>query len=341
MNGSKSVVGVDIAKRVFQLHWIDAETGEIMNVRLKRERFLEHFANRAQCLIGMEACGGAQHWARKLIELGHEVKLLPAKMVKPFVGRNKSDAADARAIWTAVQQPAIKAVAIKSEAQQAVLALHRMRSQLVKFRTAQINGLRGLLAEYGEVMPPGRAGITKGIATALAKLVDRLPAVLLDTLREQWARVDQLDEQVAEIERRLRTWHKEDKASRRIAEIPGVGLLTATAAVASMGDPKSFKSGREFAAWLGLVPKHTGTGGRIRMLGISKRGDTYLRTLLIHGARSVIANSKQPSEWVTNLTQRKPANVAVVALANKMARTIWALLAHEREYHKGYVSQPV
>ncbi len=311
-----------------------------MSVQLKREKLLEHFANRAGCLIGMEACGGAQHWARKLIELGHAVKLLPAKMVKPFVGRNKSDAADARAIWTAVQQPAVKAVAVKSEAQQAVLALHRMRSQLVKFRTAQINGLRGLLAEYGEVMPQGRAGIAKGIAAALAQLVDRLPAVLLDTLREQWARVGQLDEQVAEIERRLRAWHKEDKASRRIAEIPGVGLLTATAAVAAMGDPKSFKSGREFAAWLGLVPKHTGTGGRIRMLGISKRGDTYLRTLLIHGARSVIVNSKQPSTWVTNLTQRKAANVAVVALANKMARTIWALLAHERAFQKGYVSQP-
>ncbi len=345
MNDSKQtatqVVGVDIAKRVFQLHWIDVETGEIMSVQLKREKLLEHFANRAGCLIGMEACGGAQHWARKLIELGHAVKLLPAKMVKPFVGRNKSDAADARAIWTAVQQPAVKAVAVKSEAQQAVLALHRMRSQLVKFRTAQINGLRGLLAEYGEVMPQGRAGITKGIAAALAQLVDRLPAVLLDTLREQWARVGQLDEQVAEIERRLRAWHKEDKASRRIAEIPGVGLLTATAAVAAMGDPKSFKSGREFAAWLGLVPKHTGTGGCIRMLGISKRGDTYLRTLLIHGARSVIVNSKQPSAWVTNLTQRRPANVAVVALANKMARTIWALLAHERAFQKGYVSQPV
>ena len=345
MNGSKQtatqVIGVDIAKRVFQLHWIDVETGEIMSVQLKREKLLEHFANRAGCLIGMEACGGAQHWARKLIELGHAVKLLPAKMVKPFVGRNKSDAADARAIWTAVQQPAVKAVAVKSEAQQAVLALHRMRSQLVKFRTAQLNGLRGLLAEYGEVMPQGRAGITKGIVAALAQLVDRLPAVLLDTLREQWARVGQLDEQVAEIERRLRAWHKEDKASRRIAEIPGVGLLTATAAVAAMGDPKSFRSGREFAAWLGLVPRHTGTGGRIRMLGISKRGDTYLRTLLIHGARSVIVNSKQPSTWVTNLTQRRPANVAVVALANKMARTIWALLAHERAFQKGYVSQPI
>ncbi len=329
MNGSKQtatqVIGVDIAKRVFQLHWIDVETGEIMSVQLKREKLLEHFANRAGCLIGMEACGGAQHWARKLIELGHAVKLLPAKMVKPFVGRNKSDAADARAIWTAVQQPAVKAVAVKSEAQQAVLALHRMRSQLVKFRTAQINGLRGLLAEYGEVMPQGRAGITKGIATALAQLVDRLPAVLLDTLREQWARVGQLDEQVAEIERRLRAWHKEDKASRRIAEIPGVGLLTATAAVAAMGDPKSFKSpgvcrlaglGAQ-AHWHGRAHPHARH---------SKRGDTYLRTLLIWRA--------QRDAWVTNLTQRRPANVAVVALV----RTIWALLAHE-PFQKGYVSQ--
>ncbi|MCW5237944.1 IS110 family RNA-guided transposase [Verminephrobacter eiseniae] len=340
MNDSKQVIGVDIAKRVFQLHWADVETGEIVSVQLKREKFLAHFANRAHCLIGMEACGGAQHWARKLIALGHDVKLLPARMVKPFVGRNKSDAADARAIWTAVQQPALRAVAIKSEAQQAVLALHRMRSQLVKFRTAQINGLRGLLAEYGQVMPQGQAGIGQGIATALASLVERLPAMLLDSLREQWARVGQLDDQVAQIERHLRAWHKQDKACGRIAEIPGVGLLTATAVVAAMGDPKNFKSGREYAAWLGLVPKHTGTGGRIRMLGMSKRGDTCLRTLLIHGARSVIAHSKQPSQWVTNLLQRRPANVAVVALANEMARTIWALLAHERGYHKGYVSQP-
>ena len=340
MKDSKSVVGVDIAKRVFQLHWIDMETGEIVRLQLKREKFLEHFANRVPCLIGMEACGGAQHWARQLVAMGHQVKLMPAKAVRPFVAGNKSDVHDARAIWTAVQQPGTKAVAVKTEEQQAILALHRMRQQLVKFRTAQINGLRGLLTEYGEVMPQGKAGIRKGIAEALQRLADRLPAMVIDTLREQWERIGKLDEQVGEIERRLKLWHREDRACQRITDIPGVGLLTATAAVATMGDAKAFKSGREFAAWLGLVPRQTGTGGRIQLLGISKRGDTYLRTLLIHGARSVLTHAREPEPWMTELRQRRPLNVAVVALANKMARTIWALLAHERAYQKGFVSQP-
>lgn len=341
MNDSKTVVGIDIAKRVFQPHWIDRDTGEIVSLQLKREKFLEHFANRVPCLIGMEACGGSQHWARKLAALGHQVKLMPAKAVRPFVGGNKSDVHDARAIWTAVQQPGIKAVAIKTEEQQAILALHRMRSQLVKFRTAQINGLRGLLAEYGEVMPLGVAALRKGMALALQRLADRLPAMVIDTLREQWARIGMLDEQIGEIERRLKVWLKEDRACQRIADIPGVGLLTATAAVATMGDAKAFKSGREFAAWLGLVPRQSGTGGRIRLLGISKRGDTYLRTLLMHGARSVLLWAKEPGTWIEKLRQRRPWNVVVAALANKMARTIWALLAHERTYQKGFVTQPV
>jgi transposase len=340
MNHSKTVIGVDIAKRVFQLHWVDNETGEMVSLQLKREQFLEHFANRAPCLIGMEACGGSQHWARQLQLLGHQVKLLPGKQVKPFVGGNKSDVHDARAIWTAVQQPGVKPVAVKSEEQQAVLALHRMRHQLVKFRTAQINGLRGLLTEYGEVMPQGKAGIKKGIADALQRLSDRLPALVIDTLREQWERISTLDTQITEIERRLTQWLKQDASSTRIFAIPGVGLLTATAAVATMGDVKAFKSGREFAAWLGLVPRQQGTGGRIRLLGISKRGDTYLRTLLIHGARSALTHAKHPDPWVTALRQRRPLNVAVVALANKMARLIWALLAHDRAYQTGYVSQP-
>lgn len=340
MNSSKTVVGVDIAKRVFQLHWVDKQTGEMVSIQLKREKFLEHFAQRSPCLIGMEACGGAQHWARQLQRFGHEVKLLPGKAVKPFVGGNKNDVHDARAVWTAVQQPGVKAVAVKSEAQQAVLALHRVRQQLVKFRTAQINGLRGLLTEYGEVMPQGKAGIKKGIARALQRVSDRLPALIIDTLREQWDRIDQLDKQILEIERRLKVWHKEDAACQRIKDIPGVGLLTATAAVATMGEAKAFKSGREFAAWLGLVPRQMGSGGRIRLLGISKRGDTYLRTLLIHGARSVVTHAKEPEPWIVDLCRRRPLNVAVVALANKMARTIWALLAHERTYQKGFVSSP-
>lgn len=337
---NRTVVGVDIAKRVFQLHWVELGSGELVSVQLKRAKFLEHFASRAPCLIGMEACGGSQHWARELQKLGHEVKLLSARMVKAFVGRNKNDAADARAIWTAVQQPDIKAVAVKSEGQQAVLALHRMRAQLVKFRTAQINGLRGLLAEYGEVMPQGRAGIRRDVPAALGRVAERLPAVVIETLREQYARVGQLDEQVLQIEKRLRHWHSQDEASRRLADIPGVGVLGATAAVATMGDAKAFKSGREFAAWLGLVPRQSGTGGRVRLLGISKRGDTYLRTLLIHGARAVMTHSKVPPQWAQKLTERRPKNVAIVALANKMARTIWALSAHERAYEPRHVSTP-
>ncbi|WP_168787984.1 IS110 family transposase [Paraburkholderia aromaticivorans] len=330
-------VGIDIAKAVFQVHYVDGETGEIVNKPIKRAKFLEYFANRAPCLIGMEACGGAQHWARALTRMGHQVRLIPAEFAKAFNIRNKNDAADARAIWLAVQQPG-RPVAVKTEAQQAVLALHRMRQQLVKFRTMQINSLRGLLTEYGEVMGKNRSALDKAIPVVLARVAERLPAVLIDTLREQWNGLTKLDEQIAEIERRLRQWMKEDQAVKAIIAIPGVGVLTATAAVATMGDAKAFRSGREFAAWIGLVPKQTGSGGKVSLLGISKRGDTYLRTLLIHGARSVLHHAKEPGPWVEQISKRRPVNVVIVALANKMARMIWAILAHERQYQKGYVS---
>lgn len=332
-----TTVGVDIAKSVMQLHWVDPETGEIINKPVKRAAFLEHFANRAPCQIGMEACGGAQHWARRLIAMGHQVKLMPGKFVKAFVMGNKNDAADARAIWMATQMPS-KAVAVKTEAQQAVLALHRIREQKVKFRTAQVNSLRGLLTEYGEVMGKARAALDKAMPGVLETLTDRLPAMLIDSLREQWNGLADLDRQIADIERRLRTWMKEDKACKAVAEIPGVGLLTATAAVATMGDPKSFRSGREFAACIGIVPRQTGTGGKVQLGGISKRGDTYLRTLLIHGARSVLTHAKEPGPWVEQISKRRPPNVVTVALANKMARTIWAVLAHDQPYEKGHVS---
>ncbi len=219
----------------------------------------------------MEACGGSQHWARRLVTMGHQVKLMPAKFVKAFNIGNKNDPADARAIWLAVQQPG-KSVAVKTEGQQAVLALHRMRQQMVKFRTMQINNLRGLLTEYGEVMGRGRIALDKAMPIVLARVAERLPAVLIDTLREQWNGLGKLDEQIAAIERRLRQWMREDKAVKAIIDIPGIGVLTATAAVATMGDPKSFRSGREFAAWLGLVPRQTGSGGKVLLLGISKRG---------------------------------------------------------------------
>ena len=225
-------VGVDIAKNVFQIHYVDSDTGEIVNKPLKRAKFLEYFSNRAPCMIGMEACGGAQHWARALTRMGHLVKVMPARFVKAFNIGNKNDAADARAIWFAVQQPC-KAIAVKTEAQQAVLALHRMRQQLVKFRTMQMNNLRELLTEYGEVMGKGRASLNEAMPLVLARLVDRVPAVLIDTLREQWNGLTDLDKRIAEIERRLRQWLQEDRAVKSIAAIPGVGVLTATAAVAN------------------------------------------------------------------------------------------------------------
>ncbi|AOY95490.1 IS110 family transposase [Cupriavidus sp. USMAA2-4] len=330
-------VGIDIAKNVFQVHHVDQDTGVIVNKPIPRAKFLEYFANRAPCLIGMEACGGSHHWARQLTGMGHQVRLMPAEFVKAFNIRNKNDAADARAIWLAVQQPG-KAIAVKTEMQQAMLALHRSREQLVKFRTMQINCLRGLLTEYGQVMGKGRLALDKAMPDVLARVANRLPAVLIDTLREQWNGLTKLDKQIATIERRLREWKQEDRAVKAISEIPGVGLLTATAAVAMIGDAKAFRSGREFAAWAGLVPKQTGSGGRVNLHGISKRGDTYLRTLLIHGARSVLQHAKASGPWVEQMSKRRPPNVVIVALANKMARTIWAVLAHGRSYQKGHVS---
>jgi transposase len=270
----------------------------------------------------------ARHGARGEVDAG--------EFVKAFNIGNKNDAADARAIWLAVQQPG-KAVAVKSEAQQAVLALHRMRQELVKTRTMQINGLRGLLAEYGEVMGKSRRALEETLAQVLARLAQRLPAMLIETLREQWMRLSALDEQIARIEQRLQTWMKQDQSSKAIAAIPGVGVLTATAAVATMGEAASFRSGREFAAWLGLVPAQTGSGGKIRLKGISKRGDTYLRTLLVHGARSVLLHAKDPGPWIEQMLRRRPKNVVIVALANKLARTIWAVLAHGQPYQKDKV----
>jgi transposase len=292
---------------------------------------LPFFAQRSASLVAIEACGSAHWWARELRRLGHEVKLLAPKSVRPFVRSNKTDAADARAIWTAVQQPEARLVAVKSEQQQAILALHRLRAQLMKFRIMQTNALRGLLYEFGEVLPEGYSALAKALPAALASVAERLPAMLIDSLREQWARVQMINTEITTIERRLASALRASEPCRQIAAIPGVGLLTATAAVAALGEPNSFASGREFAAWLGLVPRQSGTGGRIRQLGLSKRGDSYLRTLLIHGARSVMVRGKH-SPWVAALLKRRPYSVAVAALANKLARTIWAVLARGRPY---------
>ncbi len=298
-------VGVDIVKHLMQVHFIDEHTGEVIDKQIKRDALLEYFSNREPCLIGVEACGGSQHWARELEKLGHKVRLLQGKFVKAFVMGNKNDVMDARAIWMAVQQPA-KAVAVKTEEQQAVLSLHKMRRQLVKFRTAQINALHGLLLEFGETVRKGRASLDKAMPEVLERLKEKLPPFLIYQIEDQYRRLSDLDTQIDGIEKQLAAWAKQNETCQRIMDIPGVGPLVATAAVAIMGDTGTFRSGRELAAYIGLVPKQTGTGGKVRLLGISKRGDAYMRTLFIHGARAATLLAKEPNPWVTELLKRRP-----------------------------------
>ena len=337
MKSTTTGVGVDLAKRVFQWHGVERETGEIKGLKRSRAKFLEPFAPRTPCGGAREACGGAPHGGRPLRERGHPVKLLSAKQVRPFVRGHTTEAQEARAIGTAAPPPALKEVAINSEAPQAVRALHRMRRPLMTCRHAPMSGRRGLLAADGDGMPQGYAGMRRGLAAALERGAPRLPQVVVETWRAPWTRVGRLPMDLTEIESRLQAWHRDEKASQRRAQSPGVGLLSATAAGAMRGDPKAFKSGREVAAWLGLVPRHRGTGGRVPMRGLSKQGERSRRTLLIHGARSVLTHRKTPPEWAVRLTKRRPFHVAVVALAYKRARTLWALLAHDREYQDGVV----
>jgi transposase len=330
--------GLDVAKCVLQMYWVDAQTGEIVNRRFGRDDLLAFLARRPAGRVALEACGSGHWWARKIKALGHEVVLLHAQFIRPFVQTNKTDAADARAIWTAVQQPEMRTVAAKTEDQQAMLSLHRMRALLVKFRTMQVNQLRGLLYEFGATFRAGRVAGLAEIRARMAELEDALPGTMVDSLQDQLQRIDGLEQDIDQLEQRIGTWQKQEAACRAIGTVPGIGTLTATALVATIGDAKTFKSGREFASFLGLVPRQSGTGGRIRLGSISKRGDPYLRTLLIHGARSVMYHAKVPTPWQTEIQARRPANVAAVALANKMARTAWAILAHGQAYQKDYVS---
>lgn len=336
--GGCQVLGLDIAKNVFQLHTVDMGTGEIVNIQLKRAKVLQHFASRSRCLIGIEACGGAHHWARELTAQGHRVRLIHAKAVRPFVAGNKSDATDARAIWLAVQQPGTKFVGMKTLAQQATLVLHRQRELLMKVKLMQTNALRGLLYEFGATFARGKNALFSEIEATLEALVNAIPQYVADSLREQVQRIKQLAAAIKAIEVRLAQHLRTDTDMKRVAAIPGVGLLTATAAIATMGDAGAFKWAREFCAWLGLAPKQRGTGGRVQLLGISKRGDTYLRTLLIHGARSVLTHAKEPGPWLEQLKGRRPANVVIVAQAAKMARTIWAVTVRQEDYHRGHQS---
>ncbi|WP_454693418.1 IS110 family transposase [Achromobacter aegrifaciens] len=328
--------GLDIAKNVMQVHWVDGQTGEVGRRVLKRSQLAPFFARQAQCRIVLEACGSGHYWGRTLSALGHQVQLIHARHVRPFVRGNKSDAADAQAIWSAAQQPDMRWVPFKSEQQQAVLSLHRVRSQWIKVRTQTVNGLRGLLYEFGVLLPGGRQAGVKAIGASRAEIDAQVPALMRGLIDGQLQMLRQIDERIAALEGELQALEKQLDSARRVRQIPGVGVLGATALAAVLGeDARGYRNAREFAACLGLVPCHRGTGGKVVVGRLSKRGDPYLRTLLMHGARAVIFHSKTPSTWLQQMLARRPLNVVVAALANKMARMAWALVAHEREYQAG------
>jgi transposase len=335
-----TTIGIDLAKNVIQVHGVDERGKAVLRKQLKRVQVAAFFANLPPCLIGMEACASAHHWARKLETLGHTVKLMAPQFVKPYVKTNKNDAADAEAICEAVSRPTMRFVPMKNAEQQAVLALHRARQGFVKARTAQANQIRGLLAEYGIVIPQGIGHIAKRLPQILEDGENELPGAFRQLLDRLGDHLKELDRQVGELEVQIQSWHREHEASKKLAQIPGIGPITASALVASIGDAKSFENGRQLAAWLGLVPRQHSSGGKQVLLGISKRGDTYLRTLLIHGARAVIRVAEHKvahaDSWLARLMGRRNKNVAAVALANKNARTVWALLAHGRDYQAHY-----
>ena len=336
-----TTIGIDLAKNVFQVHGIDAHGEAILKKQLKRDQVATFFANLSPCLIGMEACSSAHYWARKLQGFGHTVKLMAPQFVKPYVKTNKNDAADAEAICEAVTRPTMRFVPIKNVEQQAVLALHRVRQGLVRARTAQANQIRGLLSEFGLILPQGIAYLYQRVPVLLDEANDELPGTFRELVQRLLEHLKELDRQVGEMEVQIQTWHRSNVLSRKLEKIPGIGPLTASALVASIGDAKNFTNGRQLAAWLGLVPKQHSSGGKTNLQGISKRGDTYLRTLLIHGARAVIRCAERKLDakaWLHRLIGRRNKNVAAVALANKNARIVWALLAREREFRSDYVS---
>jgi transposase len=338
-----TTVGIDLAKNVFQVHGVDERGKVALRRQLKRHQVAPFFANLPPCLIGMEACASAHHWGRTLQRMGHTVRLMAPQFVKPYVKSNKNDVADAEAICEAVSRANMRFVPIKSIEQQAILSVHRVRQGMVKARTAQANQIRGLLGEFGLVIPQGISHVAKRVPELLEDASNALPMAFRHLINQLTGHLKELDRQVKEFERQIIAWHRGNPQSRELEKIPGIGPLAASALVASIADARSFDSGRQVSAWLGLVPRQNSTGGKAKLLGMSKRGDAYLRTLLIHGARSAILAAQRCTQsinsWLANLLNRRHPNIAAVALANKNARTVWALLAHGREFKSDYVQR--
>jgi transposase len=327
-------IGVDLAKRVFQVHGVDQDERVVVKRQLRREQVLAFFGKLEPCLVGMEACGSAHYWARELMAQGHTVKLMAPQHVKPYVKGNKNDANDAEAICEAVSRANMRFVPVKTVQQQDLQAQHRVRSLLVRQRTAKANEIRGLLGEYGIVVAQRIEQLRRALPVLLESqaLSDDL-RVLLMGLQEDLSR---LDERVSELDRALERVARENADARRLQKIRGIGPVTATALVAGVGDARQFRRARDLPAWLGLVPRQNSSGGKQMLLGISKRGDAYLRTLLIHGARAVLRTTPnktdRQSQWVERIRQRRHANIAAVALANKNARIAWAILTRQTDY---------
>jgi len=334
-----TTIGLDIAKSVFQVHGIDETGAVVLTRRFTRRKIVPFFAKLPSCLIGIEACATAHHWARELAALGHEVKLMPPAYVKAYVKRGKNDAADAEAICEAVTRPTMRFVPVKSPEQQGILMVHRTRSLVVRQRTMAANAMRAHLAEFGLVANPGVRNLLKLVARVFDAQNPEpgVPEMARTALSVLDRRLAELEEELQALDRTLLGWHRQNAASLRLAAIPGIGVITATAIVATVSDPGAFRSGRQFAAWLGLVPKQNSSGDKLRLGGISKQGDRYLRRLLVVGATAVIRHSKNKNtplaDWLRGLLEKKPVRLVSVALANKTARIAWALLVHDRTYH--------
>lgn len=328
-------IGLDLAKSVFQAHGVDEDGATVLVKRLHRKQMLPFFTKLPPCLIGVEACGTAHHWARTLAAMGHEVRLIPPSYVKAFVKRGKSDALDAEAICEAVQRPTMRFVPVKTIEQQGILMTHRARSLLVRQRTMAANALRAHLAEFGLVANPGIAHLAKLADEALAD-TSPLPPYARTALKIMVRQMMALTTEIGALDRQLMVWHAESEASRLLAAIPGLGIITATAVAATVTDPDQFRSGRQFAAWLGLTPQQHSTGGKTRLGGISKQGDRYLRRLLVVGATAVIRHTKDKStpmaNWIRKLMEKKPFRLVSVALANKLARIAWVVLTQKQAY---------
>lgn len=334
-----TTIGLDLAKRVFQVHAIDEQGQVAIEKRLQRSEVLSWFARLAPCLVGIECCASSNYWARELSKLGHRVKLIPPAYVKPYVRRQKNDRADAAAICEAVSRPSMRFVEIKTLDQQALQVLHRGRELLVVQQTQLINALRAHLAEFGHIFPQGNPGVLQAIALVRGTDDETLPALARQVVLSLIEQLERLKVEIAKLNRQLLSWHRAHAESLRLATIPGIGHITASAIVAAVGNGKQFHSAREFAAWIGLVPRQNSTGGKIRLGRISKQGNRYLRQLLVLGATSCLRSHRERTPWFEQLVRRKSARVASVALANKLARIAWAILTKNEVYQSRVVDQ--